>query len=181
VILGEMGIGNTASSAMLMHGLTGIPLPDCIGRGTGLDDAGLDRKLHLLSAALHRRSAPSQPLEWLAEYGGYEIAMLTGAALAAASRGMMILVDGFTTTVAVALASRLAPNVKQYCIFGHCSAERGHRALLQFLEVRPLMELEMRLGEGSGAAVALSLVRCAAALFTQMATFAGAGVSEKSS
>ena len=179
LVLGEMGIGNTAASAMLMHGLTGKELSACVGRGTGVDDRGLERKKAVLAQALKRRPAPRDPLELLAEFGGYEIAMLTGAVLGAAARRMLILVDGFTVSVAVAVAARLDPAVLDYCVFGHCSAEHAHRALLEYLQVRALLDLEMRLGEGSGAALALSVVRAAAALFTDMATFEGAGVSDK--
>jgi nicotinate-nucleotide--dimethylbenzimidazole phosphoribosyltransferase len=117
----------------------------------------------------------------LTEFGGYEIAMLTGAILAAAERQMLVLIDGFTVTVAAALAARIDPSVLGYCIFGHCSAEHAHGALLADLNVQPLLDLGMRLGEGTGAALALSAVRAALALFTDMATFAGAGVSEKAS
>ncbi len=179
LILGEMGIGNTASSALLMHGLTGADLIDCVGRGTGLDDRGLERKRKVLGQALERRAAPSDPVELLTEFGGYEIAMLTGAVLAGAARGSLILVDGFTVSVATALAARLDPGVLEYCVFGHCSEEHAHRALLAHLKVRPLLDLGMRLGEGTGAALALPVVRAAVALFTQMATFEGAGVSDK--
>jgi nicotinate-nucleotide--dimethylbenzimidazole phosphoribosyltransferase len=179
VILGEMGIGNTAAAAMLMHGLTGRELSDCVGRGTGLDDNGLERKRQLLAQALKRRAAPQVPLELLAEFGGYEIAMLTGAVLAGAARQALILVDGFTVTVAAALAAQLNSNVLDYCVFGHCSEEHAHRALLEYLQVQPLLDLGMRLGEGSGAALALPVVRAAVALFTEMATFEGAGVSNK--
>jgi nicotinate-nucleotide--dimethylbenzimidazole phosphoribosyltransferase len=179
LVLGEMGIGNTAASAMLMHGLTGLELSACVGRGTGVDDRGLERKKAVLAQALGRRAAPQDPLELLAEFGGYEIAMLTGAMLGAAGRRMLILVDGFTVSVAVAMAARLDPAVLDYCVFGHCSAEHAHRALLEYLQVLPLLDLDMRLGEGSGAALALSVVRAAASLFTDMATFEGAGVSDK--
>jgi nicotinate-nucleotide--dimethylbenzimidazole phosphoribosyltransferase len=179
LVLGEMGIANTASAALLMHGLTGLPLADCIGRGTGLDDAGLARKREILAEACKRRQPSRDPLELLAEFGGYEIAMLVGALQSAAARRHLIVVDGFTVTVAAALAARIDPNVLDYCIFGHCSAEYAHRALLEHLRVEPLLDLGMRLGEGSGAAVALSVVRAALALFTEMATFEGAGVSEK--
>ena len=180
VLLGEMGIGNTAAAALLMHGLTGIPLADCVGRGTGLDDRGLARKRATLAAAAARKAPPEDPIELLAEFGGYEIAMLVGALLGAAARRMLIVVDGFTVSVAAALAARIDENVLDYCVFGHCSAEHAHRALLAHLEVRPLLDLGMRLGEGSGAAVALSVVRASLGLFTDMATFEGAGVSEKS-
>ena len=179
VVLGEMGIGNTAASALLMHGITGHPLGDCVGRGTGLDDPGLARKRATLEAALARRVPPRDPVELLTEFGGYEIAMLTGAILAAAARRMVVMVDGFTVTVATALAARVAPAVLDYCVFGHCSAEHAHRALLAHLNVQPLLDVGMRLGEGTGAAVALSIVRAALALFIDMATFEGAGVSGK--
>lgn len=179
VVLGEMGIGNTAASALLMHRLTGLPLDQCVGRGTGLDDAGLEHKRATLATA-SRRLAKSDPIELLTEFGGYEIAMLTGALLAAAARRMLIIVDGFTVTVAVALAARLDRRVLDYCVFGHCSAEHAHRALLKHLEAEPLLDLGMRLGEGTGAAVALELIRAALALFTDMATFESAGVSNRS-
>jgi len=180
LVLGEMGIGNTASASVLMHGLTGLALPDCVGRGTGLDDRGLARKVELLSAACARCAPPGEPLELLTEFGGYEIAMLVGAARAAARARMVVLVDGFTVTVAVLLASRMAPELLGYCVFGHCSAERAHRALLQIMQVQPVLDLDMRLGEGSGAALALCLLRAALALYSDMATFEQAGVSERS-
>jgi nicotinate-nucleotide--dimethylbenzimidazole phosphoribosyltransferase len=178
LVLGEMGIGNTASSALLMHRLTGLPLAECVGRGTGLDDAGVERKHAILEAA-SKRVGTVDALSLLQEFGGYEIGMLVGAMLGAAARRMLILVDGFTVTVAAAIAARLDRRLLDYCVFGHRSAERAHAALLEHLEVTPLLDLGMRLGEGTGAAVALSAVRAAVALFTEMATFEGAGVSEK--
>jgi len=179
VILGEMGIGNTAASALLMHGITGYPLVECVGRGTGIDEAGLARKRATLQAALARRPASRDPVELLTQFGGYEIAMLTGAILAAAARRLVVLVDGFTVTVAAALAARLAPHALDYCVFGHCSAERAHPRLLAHLQALPLLDLGMRLGEGTGAALALGTVRAALALFNDMATFESAGVSGK--
>ncbi|MBS0376859.1 MAG: nicotinate-nucleotide--dimethylbenzimidazole phosphoribosyltransferase [Proteobacteria bacterium] len=178
VVLGEMGIGNTAASALLTHRLTHFPLSACVGRGTGLDDAGLERKRAILEIAA-RRTEIQDPLTLLSEFGGFEIAMLTGAILAAAARRMVILIDGFTVTVAAALATRLVPAALDYCVFGHCSAELAHRALLEHLGVTPLLDVGMRLGEGSGAAVSVSVVRASLALFRQMATFEGAGVSQK--
>jgi nicotinate-nucleotide--dimethylbenzimidazole phosphoribosyltransferase len=179
VVFGEMGIGNTASAALLMHGITGHALDECIGRGTGLDDAGLARKRALLATAIARRAPPSDAVELLTEFGGYEIAMLVGAILAAAGRRMVVMIDGFTVTVAAAVAARIEPAVIDYCVFGHASAEFGHAALLRHLGVRPILDLGMRLGEGSGAAIALTTVRAGLALFTEMATFEGAGVSER--
>jgi nicotinate-nucleotide--dimethylbenzimidazole phosphoribosyltransferase len=178
LLLGEMGIGNTAAAALLMHGLTGIALPECVGRGTGLDEKGLDNKKAVLAQALARRPLPLDPVELLAEFGGYEIAMLVGAILAAAARRLLIVVDGFTVTVAAALAARIDEHALDYCVFAHCSAEHAHRALLARLQSQPVLDLHMRLGEGSGAALALPVLRAAVALFTRMATFAGAGVSE---
>ena len=181
VVFGEMGIGNTAASALLMHGLTKRALVDCVGRGTGLDDRGLEHKRIALKAAIARRAPPDDPLELLIEFGGFEIAMLTGAIRAAAARRMLVLIDGFTVTVAAALAARIDPSVLNYCVFGHCSAEHAHRALLADLNVQPLLDVDMRLGEATGAVIALSIVRAALALFTDMATFESAGVSGKDS
>ncbi len=180
LILGEMGIGNTASAALLMHGLTGRTLDLCIGRGTGLDDAGVRRKLGVLTAARARAPNTSDPIALLTQFGGYEIAMLVGAMLAGAAARMTLLVDGFTVTVAAALAARMEPRVLPYCVFGHRSAEQAHGALLEILNVEPLLDLKLRLGEGTGAVLALPLLRSAAALFSDMATFAAAGVNEQS-
>jgi nicotinate-nucleotide--dimethylbenzimidazole phosphoribosyltransferase len=180
VVLGEMGIGNTASSALLMHRLTGRPLADCVGRGTGLDDTGLERKRATLATA-SARTQTTDPLELLAEFGGFEIAMLTGAILACAARRMVVLIDGFTVTVAAALAVRFDPAALEYCVFGHCSAENAHRRLLEYMNVTPLLDVAMRLGEGSGAAVAVGVLRASLALFREMATFESAGVSDKGS
>jgi nicotinate-nucleotide--dimethylbenzimidazole phosphoribosyltransferase len=177
VVLGEMGIGNTASASLLMHGLGHHPLSSCVGRGTGLDDDGVHRKISLLETARARAPGAGEPVELLCEFGGYEIAMLVGAVLGAASARMTILVDGFTVTVAAALAARLQPQALDYCVFCHRSAEQAHRALLKELGVEPLLDLGLRLGEGSGGALGLPLVRGAIALFSEMATFDSAGVS----
>lgn len=179
LLLGEMGIGNTASAALLMHGITGVALIDCVGRGTGLDDAGVDKKYATLAAALARAPILDEPVDWLREFGGHEIAMLVGAMLGAAARRLLIVVDGFTVTVAAALAAQIDANVLGYCVFAHCSAEKAHRALLAHLNRQPLLDLGMRLGEGSGAALALPVIQSSVALYNRMATFAGAGVSER--
>jgi nicotinate-nucleotide--dimethylbenzimidazole phosphoribosyltransferase len=133
----------------------------------------------VLAAAVTRLAPPADPVDLLAQFGGYEIAMLAGAMLGAAARSHLILVDGFTTTAAAAIAARIDPNVLGYCLFGHCSAEAAHRSLLAQLGVQPVLDLGMRLGEGSGAALALPVVRAALALLLRMATFEGAGVSQK--
>jgi nicotinate-nucleotide--dimethylbenzimidazole phosphoribosyltransferase len=181
LVLGEMGIGNTGSATLLMHGLTGLSLTRCVGRGTGLDDAGLIRKLGILTTARARTPKTTEPLELLAEFGGYEIAMLVGCLLAAKSLRLVMVVDGFTVTVAAALASRVEPRTLDCCVFAHRSAEQAHTAMLQELGVTALLDLGMRLGEGTGGALAVPLLRSAAALFNDMATFESAGVSEQAS
>lgn len=177
---GEMGIANTSAAACLMQRLTGLPLEECIGRGTGLDDAGLARKREVLERALALHAGAQAPLEVLATFGGFEIAMMAGAFLAAAASRMVILVDGFIASAALLVAQRLDPNVLQYCVFTHCSHERGHRALLQHFGAEPLLALDLRLGEGTGAALAWPLVASASAFLNEMATFSGAGVSTAS-
>jgi nicotinate-nucleotide--dimethylbenzimidazole phosphoribosyltransferase len=177
---GEMGIGNTASAALLTHCLTGAPLADCVGRGAGLDDAGLAKKTALLQQALDRwTDCNDDPLAVLARYGGFEIAMMTGAMLAAAQRKMLVLVDGFICGAAALVAARRAPAFLDYAVFCHASAEAGHRAQLAALEVAPLVSLDLRLGEGTGAALTWPLVRAACAFLNEMASFESAGVSKK--
>ena len=176
---GEMGIGNTASAALLTHFLTGAPLDRCVGRGTGLDDAGLARKRTLLGQAATRLPASAEPLTLLAQFGGFEMAMLTGALLAAAAGRALIVVDGFIVTAALLVAARLEPAILDYCVFAHCSDEPGHRLQLDALRARPLLDLGLRLGEGTGAALALPLLRSAVAFLREMASFASAGVAEK--
>jgi nicotinate-nucleotide--dimethylbenzimidazole phosphoribosyltransferase len=177
---GEMGIGNTASASLITHFLAGIPLADCVGRGTGLDDAGVSRKLTLLqqAAGLHRSNP--EPLNILARYGGFEIAMLAGGMLAAAELKMLLLIDGFIVTSALLVAATLHPATLQYCVFSHRSQERGHRLQLEHLGARPLLDMDLRLGEGTGAALAWPLVRAAAAFLDEMASFESAGVSGQS-
>jgi nicotinate-nucleotide--dimethylbenzimidazole phosphoribosyltransferase len=185
LLLGEMGIGNTSSAALLMSRLAAIPLPQCVGRGTGLDDAGLARKLCVLQAALEANPADGaaerpDPLRALAALGGFEIAMMVGAVLQAALERRLVVVDGFITGAAVLVAQRLAPAVLERCVFAHRSGEAGHARLLEHLGVEPLMDLGMRLGEGSGAAVAWPLIVSSLKLLEEMASFESAGVSEKS-
>ena len=178
---GEMGIGNTASAALITHALTGTPLLDCIGRGTGLDDAGLARKRDLLMLATARAELPFDvdAMNVLAEFGGFEIVVMAGAMLGAAERGMTLLIDGFIVTSALLAASRIAPAVRDYCVFCHRSAEPGHLAQLRDLDAAPLINLGLRLGEGTGAALAWPLVNAAVAFLNEMASFEAAGVSEK--
>jgi len=177
---GEMGIGNTASAALITHCLTNAALADCVGRGTGLDDAGLARKRQLLSQALDRYTGPrDDAAAVLAQFGGFEIVMMAGAMLAAARHRMLVLVDGFICGAAALAAARLAPAFLDHAVFCHVSAEAGHRTQLTALGASPLIALDMRLGEGTGAALAWPLVRAACAFLNEMASFESAGVSEK--
>lgn len=173
---GEMGIGNTSAAAAIMAALTGLPVAECVGRGTGVDDAIFARKVALISEALSLHQPDRHdPVGVLAAVGGFEIVQLTGAILAASEAGVPVLVDGFIVTVAALCAVRLVPGVRDYLIFVHQSQEQGHRLLLEALDARPLLQLGMRLGEGSGAALALPLLEAAVNFYNQMASFAEAG------
>jgi nicotinate-nucleotide--dimethylbenzimidazole phosphoribosyltransferase len=167
--VGEMGIGNSASAALIVHRLAPAPLADCVGPGAGHDAEGLARKLAVLETAAARSQA-AEPLDVLAEFGGLEIIMMAGAILGAAAARRPVLVDGFIAGAAALAAVRLEPACADYCIFAHRSAERGHAAMLQALGVAPLLDLSMRLGEGTGALLALPLIRAAAALLTEVAS-----------
>jgi nicotinate-nucleotide--dimethylbenzimidazole phosphoribosyltransferase len=177
VLLGEMGIGNTSAAALLMARLTGEALSVCTGRGTGLDDEGLARKRSVLQAVLARHSQAVEPLASLAAFGGFEIAMLCGAVLEAALQRRVVVVDGFIASSAVLVAARLQPAVLQRCVFAHCSQETGHAAMLRHLDAEPLLDLGLRLGEGSGAALAWPLLESACRILAEMASFESAGVS----
>ena len=183
VALGEMGIGNTTSASALTAALTGAAASEVAGRGTGLDDAGLRRKVAVLEQALARhfpgQHGPADPLDALRKVGGFEIAGMVGVVREAAARRLLVVLDGFISSVAGLLAVRLEPAVRGYLVAGHRSVEAGHRAVLAALDLVPLLDLGMRLGEGSGAALALNLVACAADVMRDMATFAAAGVSER--
>ena len=174
---GEMGIGNTSSATMLFSTLSGLPLPVCTGRGTGLDDAGLQRKIMVLQSAQLKHGSMSDPFQILATFGGYEIAMMCGAMLAAAEQGMLILVDGFIASSAAAIACSLEPAAKDYCLFSHLSGESGHKVLLDYLGVSPVVSLGLRLGEGSGVAVTYPLIVSAVNFLNEMASFDSAGVT----
>jgi nicotinate-nucleotide--dimethylbenzimidazole phosphoribosyltransferase len=179
LLLGEMGIGNTSSAALLMSRLCGEPIATCSGRGTGLDDAGLARKRAVLQEVLSLHANATEPLDVLAALGGFEIAMMAGAALQAASERRVVVVDGFICGAAVLVASKLSPAVLDYCVFAHRSDEAGHALMLRRLQVRPLLELGMRLGEGSGAALAWPLLVSATVFLRDMASFESAGVSTR--
>jgi len=179
IVFGEMGIANTSSAAILMSLLGDIPIEACVGRGAGLDDAGLSHKTQVLQAALRQHAIEPDPFTVLTTYGGFEIAMLCGAFLQAAAEGMIILVDGFIVTSALLVAARLYPAVLEYCIFSHLSDEAGHQKLLNLLHADPILQLNMRLGEGTGAVLAYPLVESAVRFLNEMASFASAGVSTK--
>jgi len=177
VVLGELGIGNTSAASLLMVRLTGEPLAACVGTGTGLDAPGLARKRAALATALRANEQARTPEEILTALGGFEIAVLTGAVLAAAEQRRVIVVDGFVTTAAVAVATAMAPATLECCVFAHVSAERGHRRWCALLGARPLLDLDLRLGEATGALLAWPLLPAAVTLLREMATLTAAGVS----
>src|SRR6185437_5846614 len=179
---GEMGIGNTSSAALIMSYVTGIPIDDCIGRGTGVNDEQLERKKEALRLAfrLHSPVIAANPdaLTILSLVGGFEIAMIVGAMLGSAEKRMVILVDGFIATSALLLARLIQPDIRDYCFFSHTSGERGHARMLDYLGAEPLLNLGMRLGEGTGAAMAYPLLQSATLFLREMASFETAGVSK---
>jgi len=175
---GEMGIGNTSSAALLMHKLTAIPLDECVGRGTGLDDSQVREKVAILIQALQHSPDIHSPLEILATWGGFEIAMIVGAILQAAELKMLVMIDGFIASSALLVAYKHFPQVLDYCVFSHVSNERGHRALLDYFKVRAILAMDLRLGEGSGVALAFPLLQSAVLFLNEMATFSEAGVDQ---
>jgi nicotinate-nucleotide--dimethylbenzimidazole phosphoribosyltransferase len=179
LIVGEMGIGNTSAASLLLARLGNVAIADCIGRGTGLDDAGLQHKTDILTQVLARHSEVQAPFDILAALGGLEIAMMAGALIQAASERRILLIDGFIASSALLAAERLAPGVAQYAIFAHHSVEPGHAHLLKLLNAEPLLNMGMRLGEGSGAALAYPLLQSACAIINEMASFSDAGISEQ--
>ena len=178
-VTGEMGIGNTTASAAVMCALTGTAPASAVGRGTGIDDAGLQRKAAVVSQALSV-NAPDEndALDVLSKVGGLEIAGLTGVILAAAAHGCPVVVDGFISTAAALVARQLAPVSTAYMIASHTSHESGHAALLRELGLKPMLDLDMRLGEGTGGVLSLHLIDAACLLLNEMATFASAGISD---
>jgi nicotinate-nucleotide--dimethylbenzimidazole phosphoribosyltransferase len=178
VALGEMGIGNTTAASALVARLLAVEPSAVVGRGTGVDDAGLARKVEVVQQAL-AANAEDDALGTLAALGGFEIAFLSGVASGAASRGVVVLLDGFITGAAALVAECLSPGVRDAMVAAHLSPEPGHRLVLDALELEPLLDLGLRLGEGSGAALALPLAQAALAILDEMATFESAGVSDR--
>ncbi len=174
---GEMGIGNTSSATLVAHKLTGAGLDSLVGRGAGLDDPGLERKHTILQRAARRTAGHLDGPNTLQEYGGFEIVMMAGAMMGAARAGAVVLVDGFIAGAAALAAVRMAPALRDYLVFAHRSAEHGHAVVLEALDAHPLLDLDMRLGEGTGALLAWLVLKCAAAMMSEMASFESAGVS----
>ena len=180
---GEMGIGNTSSASLIMSAITGMAVEECVGRGTGVSDAQFATKTSTLQMAFRKHlpaivQSPSANTI-LQHFGGFEIAMMTGAYLEAAAQKMIIVVDGFIATAALLLAQLIDKQVMDYCIFAHTSNEKGHEKMLQYLHAGPLLQLDMRLGEGTGAALAIPLIQSAVLFLNEMASFDTAGVSNK--
>jgi nicotinate-nucleotide--dimethylbenzimidazole phosphoribosyltransferase len=180
LLLGEMGIGNTSAASLLLARLAGLDIAQCTGAGTGLDAPAVLRKTEVLREVLALHVGATQPLQALAAFGGFEIATMVGAVLQAAHERRVVVVDGFIATSAVLVAHAINPLVLQRCVFAHRSGERGHEFMLQHLGVQALLDLGMRLGEGSGAALAWPLLQAACAVMREMASFEAAGVSTQS-
>ena len=175
---GEMGIGNTSSSSIWMSYFTGIPLAQCVGAGSGLDSAGIRHKYEVLSRAMDNYSGDGTPLDIIRWFGGFELVMAVGAMLKAAELKMIILVDGFIMSACMLAASRLHHEVLDYAVFGHCGDEAGHRKMLDFLGAKPLLDLSLRLGEGTGAICAYPILVSAVNMINQMDTFSGADITK---
>lgn len=175
---GEMGIGNTSASSLLMHRFLNIPIEECTGSGTGMQGEQLTHKMQILKEVSEKYD-PKTPEETLATFGGLEIAMMVGAMLEARDQQIILLIDGFIATAAVLTAIRINPEVRENCVFCHSSDEQGHKLMLQHLNARPMLQLNLRLGEGTGAALALPLVQAAVNFMNEMASFDDAGVSNK--
>ena len=179
IALGEMGIGNTSSASLITHALEEIDLETLTGPGAGLDGEGVSRKLEVLKQTAARRPAPLSPKDALSAFGGLEICMMAGALIGAAQANAIVLVDGFIASSAALAALRMEPELKGNVVFAHKSKEPGHKSMLEALDAEPLIELDLRLGEGSGALLAFPLLRNACAMLNEMATFESAGVSGK--
>ena len=180
LLLCEMGIGNTSAASLLLTRLTGHDIAVCTGAGTGLDDAAVLRKTGVLREVLQRHASATTPLEALAAFGGFEMATMLGAVMQAAHERRVVVVDGFIASAVVLVAHALQPLVLQRCVFAHRSGERGHALMLVHLKAQPLLDLGLRLGEGSGTALVWPLLQSACAVLREMASFAQAGVSTQS-
>jgi nicotinate-nucleotide--dimethylbenzimidazole phosphoribosyltransferase len=177
---GDMGIGNTTSSSAIGSVITSKPVEDMAGRGTGIDDETLAKKITVIKKAISiNRPNPKDAIDVLSKVGGFEIGGLAGVILGAASKKIPVVIDGFISGAAALIAYQLEPKVKDYLIAAHCSVERGHRIILDYIGLKPLLDLDLRLGEGTGAALGMSIVEAAIKILTEMATFQSASVSER--
>ncbi|WP_417939833.1 nicotinate-nucleotide--dimethylbenzimidazole phosphoribosyltransferase [Flavobacterium sp. RS13.1] len=176
---GEMGIGNTSTASVLMSVLTGFPIEECVGKGTGVADEKLIQKQNLLKKAIENYSAPSELMQQLAYFGGFEIMQMASGMLTAYENNMIILVDGFICSVAFLIALKMNPDIHKNAVFCHCSAEKAHQKLLDYLQAKPILNLDLRLGEGTGCAVAFPILKSAEVFLNEMASFESAGVSRK--
>ena len=176
---GEMGIGNTSSATMIMSELCALPIEKCVGRGTGLNDVQLEKKISILNQAQTFHGQVSNPMEVLRTYGGFEIAQMSAAILTAYEKNMLILIDGFIATSAFLVAFKLNPKVLDNAIFCHLSDEFGHLNLLNFMNAKPLLAMEMRLGEGTGCALAYPIIESSVNFLNNMASFESASISNK--
>src|SRR5215475_3772493 len=175
---GDMGIGNTTSSAAILAVLAGLAVEEAVGRGTGIDDDRLRYKTKFIQESLERRRPdPNNPLDVLAKVGGFEIGAIAGLILGASSRKIPVVVDGFISGAGAMIATHLEPACRDYLFFSHMSRERGHRRMLEFFDARPILDLDMCLGEGTGAAIAIDLIAAAVRIYNEMATFESASVS----
>ena len=173
---GEMGIGNSSSASALMQRYTGLPIEKCVGKGTGLDDYGLNLKCKIIQKAINKYSEVKDHTSILSTFGGFEIVMMVGAMLESAVLERILLIDGFIATSAFLAASLIAPKVREYAVFTHLSDELGHGEMLKFLNAEPLISLGMRLGEGTGVAIAYPILKSAVVFLKEMASFESAGV-----
>ena len=176
---GEMGIANTASASAIAATILKKPVEELTGRGTGIDDIALKNKVAAITKALEiNKPNPKDAIDVVSKVGGFEIAGLVGVILAAASKRVPVVIDGFISSAAALIAYTLEPKVKEYLIAAHCSVEKGHRAVLEYMGLKPILDLNMRLGEGTGAALAMNIIEASVKILLEMATFEAAGVSE---
>ncbi|BAX82279.1 nicotinate-nucleotide--dimethylbenzimidazole phosphoribosyltransferase [Labilibaculum antarcticum] len=178
IAFGEKGIGNTSSAALILSLLADITLDECVGRGTGLDSKGVKSKFNLLNEALSKYDGSKDPIDVLTQFGGFEVVMIAGAMLKAAELRMTMLIDGFIITSALLAASKINSKVLEYCLFAHKSNEKAHIKMLNHLNAEPILDIGMRLGEGTGAVVCYPIVKSAVQFINEMASFKEAGVSE---
>lgn len=176
---GEMGIGNTSTASVLMSLLTGFPIEECVGKGTGADDEKLIQKQILLKKAIENYSGPAELMQQIAYFGGFEIIQMASGMLTAFESKMIIMVDGFICSVAFLIASKINPDIHKNAVFCHCSAEKAHQKLLDYLQAKPILNLDLRLGEGTGCAIAFPILKSAEVFLNEMASFESAGISRK--